>query len=352
MASVTQRIASIKQPYGGYLPMKLFSKREFDDGKCLNENENIHSSLVGIAVDYLTRYRLEKSVDKAFHISCLGAALIGMEHKADALKSSISGLDDISIISACKLAGFDVCCRGSVSSYKPIEAINPDTATIENIRIMVMRNTAFWNEFGPIVSYEPTFEGGYTDVVTSGDGDYLCKDTLWDLKVLRSTPTSKHSLQILMYYVMGLHSVHDQYKSITNLGFYNPRLNVAYLCPVSRIPLETIEQIEKDVICYKYSNSASKENAISNPQDVAKDKEYTVADICKMTGLKKSQIYNDIHTGVLPAHKKGNKYLITSSDALCYAEDIKRRQKLLSILLIIAVIPCFIIIVMLVLLYI
>lgn len=82
MASVTQRISQIKQPYGGYLPLKSFSKAIFDDGFTLNESENIHASLVGMAVDYLTRFLLGDSVDKAFHISCLGASNIGMLNKS------------------------------------------------------------------------------------------------------------------------------------------------------------------------------------------------------------------------------------------------------------------------------
>ena len=140
MASVTQRISQIKQPYGGFLPMKCFKKENLNDGLTLNENENIHASLVGMAVDYLTRFALGSSVDKSFHISCLGAANIGMRSKATLLKSKITGLDDLSISSACKLAGFYVCYRSTKSAYKPIEDINPDEFTIENIRIMVNRS--------------------------------------------------------------------------------------------------------------------------------------------------------------------------------------------------------------------
>ncbi len=109
MASVTQRIQSIQQPRGGYLPIKCFSKEVLDDGITLNAEENVHPSLIGIAVDYLTRFMSGNSVEQAFHISTLGAIQIGMQDKATTLKSKISGLDDDSIIVACKLAGFDVC---------------------------------------------------------------------------------------------------------------------------------------------------------------------------------------------------------------------------------------------------
>ena len=316
MASVTQRIAKIKQPYGGYLPMKSFFKEKFDDGLVLNENENIHASLVGIAVDYLTRFILGDSVDKAFHISCLGASNIGMLNKATVLKATVTGLDNVSIISACKLAGFDVCYRSSKSAYKPIEDINPDVSTIENIRIMVNRCVSFWNKYGPIVCSELTFEGGYTDTVNVGDGDFLSKDTLWDLKVSKSAPTAKHSLQLLMYYVMGQHSVHEHFKSISNLGIFNPRLNTAYICPVSSISAETIAIIEKEVICY----------GVSLPVKINTD-EYSVEDICRVIRLKKSVVYNDIRLGKLKAYKKGNKYCISQAESLKYIERIRLQRK-------------------------
>jgi hypothetical protein len=51
MASVAQRIKSVQQPYGGYLPIKHFSKRILEDGNTLNESENISAGLVGMAVD-------------------------------------------------------------------------------------------------------------------------------------------------------------------------------------------------------------------------------------------------------------------------------------------------------------
>ena len=328
MASVTQRIKSIQQPYGGYLPIKTFSKEVLDDGIVLHENENIHASLVGLAVDYLTRFMSGNSVEQAFHISTLGAKVIGMHNIALALKSTISGLDDKSIISACKLAGFDVCYRSSIAGYKPVEEINPDASTIENIRTMVNRSLAFWKKYGPIVHSEITFEGGYSAVVNTGDGDYVTKDTLWDFKVSKTTPTSKHTLQILMYYVMGLHSIHDFYKDLNYLGFFNPRLNCVYICSVFAISKETIEEIENNVICYGVSYSPSKETFSRSHSTISQSEEYTVADICNMTGFKKSVVYADIRSGYLCAYKKGNKYCITKENCFDYIERKKEQQKI------------------------
>ena len=68
-----------------------------------------------------------------------------------------------------------------------------------------------------------TFEGGYTDIVSSGDGDYLTEDTLWDFKVSKEEPKSKYTLQLLMYYIMGCHSIHPEFQKIEKLGIFNPR---------------------------------------------------------------------------------------------------------------------------------
>ena len=56
MSSVTQRIKKIKQPRGGYIKPSQFKLQKIDDGKILNEQENIHASVIGMAVDYLTRF--------------------------------------------------------------------------------------------------------------------------------------------------------------------------------------------------------------------------------------------------------------------------------------------------------
>ena len=96
MASVTQRIKQITQPYGGYLKPSEFEKKEFVDNEILKE-ENIHSSLVGLAVDYLTRLMLNTLPEEAFKISLLGASIIGEERKAYDLLKSIKGIDDLSI---------------------------------------------------------------------------------------------------------------------------------------------------------------------------------------------------------------------------------------------------------------
>ncbi|MBR0168074.1 MAG: hypothetical protein IJQ08_05340, partial [Synergistaceae bacterium] len=173
---------------------------------------------------------------------------------AEKLLRSIQGLDDVSIISACKLASFDVWYRNPLDAMLSAgyEYINPDRETIENIYDMIMRTQSFINKYGPVVVNGFTFENsGYTEVVSSGDGDFLTRDTLWDMKVLRSKLTSKHTLQLLMYWIMGKHSGQKIFKSINKLGVFNPRMNIVYLLETKNILQSIIREVENKVICYQ-----------------------------------------------------------------------------------------------------
>lgn len=260
MYSVTKRISMVKQPYGGYLNKKQFDITVIDDGKILNETENIHASLIGLVVDYLARFMMGTPIEKAFKISLQGAMCLDLflnsatDKKGLTLKNAkkllegIRGLDDESVGNACKLVGYDVCFRAGIEGYKPVEEINPNRDTIGNIVIMVKRSLNFWEKYGPIIKDGFTFEGGYTDIVSSGDGDYLTKDTLWDFKVSKDEPKSKYTLQLLMYHIRGCHSIHPEFEK---LGIFNPRKNKVYLTNISSISPEIIQKVSSEVIGYK-----------------------------------------------------------------------------------------------------
>ena len=274
MASVTARISQITQPRGGYLNPNDLKEIVLSDGITLGD-ENVHASITGMVVDYLTRYMVgkknglgdKKNVSEAFQISIMGYALrselLGkkavvqdQKNKVDIkyLLNRIDGLSDDSIIAACKMTTYDVWFRNPMAAAmsKGPEETNPDKTTINNIRIMVERSLKFWELYGPVVIDGFTFEeDGYTKTVDSGDGDYLTKDTMWDFKVSKSKPTNKHTLQLLMYWIMGQHSKKPEFKNITKLGIFNPRLNVVYTYNVNNVSKETIREIEEEVICYK-----------------------------------------------------------------------------------------------------
>lgn len=277
--TVTQRIADVQQPRGGYIKPSAFKATTLNDGIILGE-ENVSGIIIGLAVDYLTRFMMGADLRDAFRISLKGAhaaqelelVSFNAEEVAEHLLDDIKGLDQRSIISACKLVSFDSWYRNPISALLGTDysCIDPNSSTIENIKTFVKRSITFFEEYGPVISdgfnFKPekldpsAFEkmnetgtgsyGGYTPTVSAGDGDFLTNDTLWDFKVSKSKPTSKHTLQLLMYWIMGQHSGQKIFKGITRLGIFNPRLNIVYLYDVKDIPDEVIEAVEKDVICY------------------------------------------------------------------------------------------------------
>lgn len=249
--SVTARIRQVKQPRGGYINPKNMTVIKIGDGEeTLNPYEHLHPSLIGLAVDYLTRFMLGEPVEKAFMISLKGASLIGEQKAAQKYMSRIDGLNRRSVINAVKLCGYDVIYRAGVMGYKPVTSITPDYASIENIMTMVERSLQFFEDCGPIVMSGFTFEGGYTNIIGAGDGDFTTKDTLWDFKVSKNMVKKEHTLQLLIYWRMGLHSIHPGFEEIKYLGVYNPRLNTVYKISVEDIPENIIREVETDIIGY------------------------------------------------------------------------------------------------------
>lgn len=266
MSSVTGRISEVKQPRGGYIKPSQFEEIYFNDNIELGE-ENLHASIVGMVIDYLTRYMTGVSVQDAFKISIAGyytrGMLLGKEivlkdklKKIDieTLLKQIKGLDDKSITAACKACTYDVWRRNPMSAAmaKGADETIPDKTTIENIKAMVNRSIVFWEKYGPVIVDGFTFEtDGYTDVVNSGDGDYLTADTIWDFKVSKSKPNGKHTLQLLMYWIMSQHSGKEEFKGIKRIGIFNPRLNTVYILDMNTVSVEIIKEVEAKVICYK-----------------------------------------------------------------------------------------------------
>ncbi len=258
--SVTRRVSQVKQPRGGYVNPRSMDVRVLGEGmEGLEPAENVHPALVGLAVDYLARFMAGTPAEEAFAISLKGAAMrdeamgrCGVtEAAALELVASIRGLDEASVAAALKLCGCDAGFRSGVEHVTPPPAISPDAATVSNVVTMVKRSLAFFDEYGPVVCDGFTFEGGYTEQVASGDGDFLTKDALWDFKVSKNGPTKEHTLQLLMYWRMGLRSVHPEFKAVRRLGTYNPRRNEVGTIETTSIPDDVIEAVERDVIGYE-----------------------------------------------------------------------------------------------------
>lgn len=331
MKSVTQRTKEVKQPTGGYINPKDFEIIELEDQIELTNEENINPGLVGLAVDYMTRFMSNGNIEEAFKISLMGAQKINEINKAQKLLDNITGLDNESIINACKLCGYDVCYRAGTAYFKNVDEINPDENTIYNIKVMIERGLKFFEKYGPVVQDGITFAGGYTSIVSAGDADFITNDTLWDFKVSKSNPTKDYTLQLIIYYLLGVHSYSCDFSNIKKLGIFNPRKNIVYQYEIKNISNEIIKEIETEVIGYGNQKKVDIHNDI-----------FTMNDIMSHMGCSRHMVMKYYSEYNLPLRKEKNKYVINREDFYIWLDEMQRikeeqerQQRMIAIIMII-----------------
>ena len=229
--SVSEYIDHINKSGRGYVPWSKFGFRSLGEGvDALNPEENVSPRLIALAVDNMTHFMSGSPAMLAFGNQLYVASRIGgksLKFKAcDLIKTGIAGLDDQSIINAVKLSGFDARFLVDTESYQPIEEINPDGATIQNVRTMVKRSLHVFEVYGPKFLDRFALTGG---TAKYGVIDFMTPDTLWDFEVSETRPTQEDLLQLLMDWRKALRLPHAWlFQDVNYLGIYNPRLNEVY----------------------------------------------------------------------------------------------------------------------------
>lgn len=253
MTSVIQISKRTRQPRGGYLKVSEMDAIRFDDMKILHNRRHPDVSLkiIALAVDYLTHVNLGFDKKDIFLVSLMGAKMVDEHKEALNLLDEINRLEDTSIINACKLAGYDAAYRTGKDRFQGISELNPGLETIEDIRVMVKRSLDFFERTGPILQNSVTFESAYTGKVRTGEVDFLTEDAMWDLKILKHPVRQEDTLQILIYYLLGLESIHkEEFEKIKTIGIYNPRINIVYAIDVSKIDEKTRQKVYENVMGY------------------------------------------------------------------------------------------------------
>ncbi len=260
MPSVTQRIKSIKQPRGGYLKPARFTTTILNNDDTILQCENVNPITVGLVVDYMTRVRIgEKKINDfdikdVFRISLKGASLvdkpmydyaIGIVELIEANSASI-----LTIKECCKLVTFDSKYRSGIWSPEYLVDISESDATI--IHKLIDLSILFFEEYGPFLESGMTFEGGYTETVSTGDADFITQDTLWDFKASKNKILPRYTLQLYMYFLMGLNSNQNiLFKSLQYIGFYNPIRNEVIRLEINDIEAEIKEAVLYEVLGYE-----------------------------------------------------------------------------------------------------
>lgn len=223
--------------------------KEYDDGRSLSDKESLAATTMGLVVDYMTRFMLTHDALGAFDIPIRGARIFGKENVVMQQLNLIKGLDDVSIKAAARIIlVFDASYRIGLTPQFALAERSIDELTLKNVKIMVERSLTFFESVGPVIATEFTFEGGYTNVVTNADADYLTKNTIWDMKVSVKSPKKEHTLQLILYYLLAKRSGQERFKEIDSLGIFNPRLNTSYSLNVDEVDPEVLEEISTNVL--------------------------------------------------------------------------------------------------------
>ena len=288
--TVTYFTRRAKQPHGGYLPLKLMQKIQIDDDFTMYpaDEENLYPSIVGELVEALTAYLTGEPAEQAF----------GLPEYCDNLDLAVeAGMDDPDWMSGRFPDSFvspeltdaellNVCefftQWHAVSRGDTWDGVLPNAATLHNLRVMAFRAKAFFDAHGPVVEHHFDFAGpnyepynpewksgrksgkklgedlwyipddensGYDDKIWFGWGDFLTADTIWDMKVSKNKLTTKHTLQVVAYWILGKRSRLPKFENVSKVGLYNPRLNCAYVCVMGEtLPMDVIKVIDREVI--------------------------------------------------------------------------------------------------------
>lgn len=255
------------QPRGGFLSPRSFTCQQFDDGQILNVAENVPPTTIGLVVDYLTRVTTLQT--NPFAIPLRGAKIAsqyGVAHgwpelkpaamtaraHAEAIRDDYlhhAHFSDVSLNLAINLVSYDLVYRtGKILLHKkPLVA---DAETLNNIRILIARSLNCLNQLGrpttidfEVDNHLPQQQHIY------GDGDYLSADYVLDMKVSSKPITSAHTLQVLLYYLLGKHEDrYIEFSMLSKLVLFNPRLNQLYTFPVAQLDPTMIVTVERSLL--------------------------------------------------------------------------------------------------------
>lgn len=277
--TVTQAVKAVKQPRGGYVPPKLMVEEDLADDAYRAElidkmaEEQSSPATIGVAVDYLTRFMLEKRTgipEKKSSMECFSIPRKGIRFGANNLELSadrfeklvekVNGLDDNSIDAMFQLTAWDSMYRTGL----PVdpETLHPNEITCKHVRMMVEKAQEMLGDSDVVIG--PTFQGGYSKIIHKGDADYIRDRWLVDMKVSKKErPDTIQTLQLIVYYLLGKAVVDDvglplkagrdnpfrgAFEDMWGIEILNPRCGVRWRLFVSEIPTETINEIVRDVM--------------------------------------------------------------------------------------------------------
>lgn len=130
----------------------------------------------------------------------------------------------------------------------------PDKVTISHIREMLKRVEHFFKEYG--WPTRDAFIASTKNNCLAGEGDYLLKDVLVDLKVSNAQSMQIYWVrQLLVYYTLGFYN-HFNDEKINCLMIFNARTDTVYFVKIADV----------DESVFEFVNNAAEKQSKKNEQ--------------------------------------------------------------------------------------
>lgn len=264
------------QPHGGFIPPKDMTVEPLDDEVSNNYEYLVEMSCkmgslrpqsLGLVFDYLLRTEMaliagENASDailNTFKVSFMGASLANKMDDARKLALKLFDLyqkkkrDRKKIAQvASELVVYDAVFRAGY--YNPdAEKPKVNDGDKNALDLMLGATECYLLEKEQLTSLGFGFTAIGAENVAPSDGDLLTKDSVIDIKCSVNEPTSKHTLQLLLYYILGLHEQPDAFKPLKYVKILNPRLGRIYSYEIAKVDVESLKHIESEIMGYKKS---------------------------------------------------------------------------------------------------
>ena len=266
--SITQFAKQAKSlPLNKIIKSQDFRTKHLSEDALISEaDEIITPSNFGTELDYLTRFvmladdhafdlaniELKRYLDHGLITPAEFIRVINKEEKLGRLTENISEVDDIPdkvFGLALDICAWEVAFRTN-KYIKP--SVYPDRVTIKHMKVMMKRIEDFFDQFGWPTrdAFGASTKNGYL----SGDGDYLLKNTIVDLKASNKTTMQIYWVrQLLLYYTLGFYN-HFNDEKIDRLIIFNARVDMVFYINVADI----------DQSVFEFVNDAAEKQSIVN----------------------------------------------------------------------------------------
>ena len=337
MATISSIIPEIHQPKNGLLPINIFDRNKLNDPNTLNKVPQKMEKIIYNTVNCLVRYFLKRDAVSAFEPCYLGASFIREEHKAQMIAKKVTGLDDTSIIACVHLASYEECLR-SVSEYRYIDDREISAEIIKNIKVLFNRIMSFMSRYGSKIIYNHSLEGGYSDVIDTGVVPFVTSESLLMLSFNEVEPTPEETLEMLIYFVMGRHSIYPTLKEIKYVSFFNPITNTFYRCSAALISGTAMTLVEEKVLKYN-------ENHYNVESNKKVDEFLSIKDAIEYLGIDEAKFDKIVKSKQLIIDKEENKVSVKNLNE--YVQNKRMTNKLVWILSLTSILAIVILVVIL-----